>query len=129
MRVDFSGPFFIRDPKLTVRANIRDMLDRLVEEMERDVKAQMDSKSSSMKSWTGWSRDHVRGRTHSLAGRRWGLNAVVSMDTSGMSAADAIRTQAAAATIERRWHPFRRTTSAARRARAVMAANLVAGLE
>jgi hypothetical protein len=127
--VDFTGPFFTRDPKLTVRGNIRKMLDALSAEMERDVKNQMETRAASMPGWTGWSRDHVVGRTHSLGGKRWGLTAVVSANTNGMDRTDAIRTKAAAATIERRWHPFRRTAGRARRARAVITANLTAGLE
>ena len=128
-RVDLKGPFFERDPKKTIRHNIRDMLDALVAEMEKDVKVQMEGKSGSMPAWTGWTRDHVVGRTSSLAGKRWGLTAVVSANTAGMDRSKAIRTQAAAASIEARFHPFRRTTSAARRARAVLVANLVKGLE
>jgi hypothetical protein len=43
-----------------------------------------------------------------------------------MDRADAIRTKAAAASIERRWHPFRRVAAAGRRA---AKANLTKGLE
>lgn len=128
-RIDFSGPFFTRDPRQTIKGNIRDMMDRLAEEGERDVQQQIQGRAGSMPNYTGWTRDRVRGRTSSLSGKRWAVTAVVSMNTSGMGARDAIRTQAAAASIERRFHPFRRTTSAMRRSRAVMAANLVRGLE
>lgn len=128
-RVDFTGPFFTRDPKRTIRQNIRDMLDRLAAEMESDVQGQMENRAGSMPGWTGWTRDHVVGRTESLGGKRWGLTAVVSANTNHMDRDEAIRTKAAAATIERRWHPFRRTTSAARRSRAVIGANLTEGLE
>jgi hypothetical protein len=128
-RVDFSGPFFDRDPVKTIRANIRDMMDRLAEEGERDVVQQIAGRSGSMPAYTGWTASHVRGRTESLSGKRWAVSAVVSMNTAGMDARTAIRTQAATATIEARWHPFRRTTTAIRRSRAVMAANLTKGLE
>ena len=128
-RVDFSGPFFQKDPRKTIRDNIRDMMGGLAKEAERDVQQQIAGRSSSMRSYTGWTHDHVRGRTQSLVGKRWQVSAVVSMNTQGMGARDAIRTQAAAASIERRWHPFRRTASAIRRARAVMSANLTKGIE
>jgi hypothetical protein len=127
--VELSGPFFTRDPRKTVRQNIRRMLDALVKEGEEGVKAQMSAKAGSMPAWTGWTHDHVVGRTSSLSGKRWALNAVVSASTDGMGASEAIRTLAAAAVIERRFHPFRRVTSRMRRARAVLAANLSRGLE
>lgn len=128
-RVDFSGPFFERDPQKTIRDNIGDLMDALALEAERDVVGQIQSKAGAMPRYTGWTASHVRGRTSSIAGKRWALNMVVSMDTRGMGAQRAIRTQAAAASIERRWHPFRRTASAVRRSRAVIYANLTEGLE
>lgn len=129
VRVDFSGPFFERDPEKTIRENVRRMLDNLAAEGERDVQGQIASRAAAMPRYTGWTHDHVVGRVSSLGGKRWALNAVVSANTSGMGATQAIRTQAAASTIERRWHPFRRTASAMRRARAVLSANLSEGLE
>lgn len=126
--VELSGPFFTRDPRQTVRQNIRRMMDALASEMEAGVKSGMDAASGGIPLWTGWTRDHVVGRTQSLSGRRWGLTAVVSANTAGMDRPGAIRTKAAAASIERRFHPFRRTTARARRARAVLAANLTEGL-
>jgi hypothetical protein len=128
-RVDFTGPFFTKDPAKTVRENIGEMMDRLAAEGERDVKQQIEGRSGSMPYYTGWTRDTVRGRTESLSGKSWAVSAVISTDTSGMNARDAIRTKAAAAGIEARWHPFRRTTSAIRRSKAVLAANLTKGLE
>ena len=128
-RVDFSGPFFTKDPVKTIRANIRDMMDALAAEGERDVQQQIAGRAGSMPAYTGWTHDHVRGRTESLAGKQWAVSAVVSMNTTGMAAKDAIRTQAAAAGIEARFHPFRRTTTAIRRSRKIMAANLVKGIE
>jgi len=127
--VELSGPFFTRDPRQTVRQNIRRMMDALAAEMEGGVRTGMEAASGSMPAWTGWTRDHVVGRTSSLSGRRWGLTAVVSANTAGMDRTGAIRTKAAAASIERRFHPFRRTTQRANRARAVLAANLTAGIE
>jgi hypothetical protein len=46
-----------------------------------------------------------------------------------MDARDAIRTKAAASSVEGRFRPFRRVTSALRRSRAVLSANLTEGLE
>lgn len=128
-RFDFGGPFFTRDPKLTIRSNIRSMMDALAAEAEKDVQGQIAGKAGSMPHYTGWTRNHVVGRTSSLGGKRWAVSAVVSANTSGMGARDAIRTLAAAASIERRWRPFARTASAMRRSRAAINANLTRGIE
>lgn len=128
-QVELSGPFFTRDPRLTVRQNIRNMMDAVAAEMEQGVKAELEAKSGSIPGWTGWTRDHVVGRTHSLAGKRWALTAVVSANTDGMGASDAIRTKAAASRLERRFHPFRKIAGRTRRARAVLAADLTRGLD
>jgi len=127
--MDLSGPFFTRDPAKTVRENIRDMLGRLAEEMEKDVQGQIEARAGSTPAYTGWSRSRVVGRTASLVGRNWWLHAVVSPNTTGLDKANAIRTMAATATIERRWHPFRKTSFRVRHSRAVLGANLTKGID
>src|SRR5688572_20057743 len=128
LRVDFKGPFFTRDPRKTFRANIRDFMDAVANEGERDVRQQIEARASAMPNYTGHTAAHVRGRTANLSGKRWQVTAVVGMDTRGMSRAQAIRTQAAASSVEGRFHPFRRTTAAIKRGRAVQMANLTKGL-
>ena len=128
LRVDFKGPFFIRDPSKTFRANVRDFMDAVAAEGERDVRQQIEARRGSMKHYTGHTAEHVRGRTKSLAGKRWAVTAVVGMDTSGMDRKQAIRTQDAAASVESRFHPLRRTTAAIKRGRAAQMANLTKGL-
>lgn len=129
-RVDFTGGFFTKDPGKTIRGNIRrHLMPSLAAEMERDVRMQIQAHAGSMPQYTGHTRNRVIGRTESLAGKGWGLTAVVSANTAGMGRTEAIRTKAAAAGIERRWHPFRRTTSAVRRSRAAISAHLTRGLE
>lgn len=127
--VTLEGDFFRHDPGKTLRMNIRDMLDELSDWMETEVSGDIASNAGSMPNYTGWTHDHVVGRTESLSGKRWGLWAVVSANTAGMSKNDAIRTRAAAAGIERRWHPFRRVKSGVYRARPLITANLTKGLE
>ena len=105
------------------------MMDDLAAEAERDIKGQIAGRAGSMPAYTGHTYDSIVGRTESLTGKRWGLTMVVSANTNGMGRAEAIRTKAAAATIERRWHVFRKTASAIRRARAVLGANLTKGIE
>jgi hypothetical protein len=127
--VRLEGDFFRRDPGKTFRMNVRDMLDDLAGWMEDEVQGQIAGHAGEMPGWTGWTRDHVVGRTHSVSGRRWGTWARVSAFTGGMGRTESIRTKAAAATIERRWHPFRVVKSAVYRARPLIRANLTEGLE
>lgn len=128
-KVELSGDFFKRDPGKTFSANVRDMLDELSDWMEGEVQSEIAGHAGEMPGYSGWSRDRTVGRTSSTGGKRWGTWAVVSANTAGMSAQDAIRTKAAAATIERRWHPYRRVKSAVYRARPLITANLTKGIE
>lgn len=121
------GPFFEKDVRKTVLQNIGDMLDMAAEGMEADVRGGISQHASSMPAYSGWSWAHTIGRRKSQTGREWSLWAVVSANTAGMGAADAIRTKAAAATIERRWHPYRTSTRAARKA--IKALDLTKGLD
>lgn len=128
-KVELSGEFFTRDPGRTLRTNVKTMLDALAPELDRLVTADIQSHSGAMPFYTGWTAEHTVGRVTSLSGKRWGLWLVVSANSAGMSAKDAIRTKAAAATIERRWHPYRRVKSAVYRSRAVISADLTKGLD
>lgn len=127
--VSLEGPFFTKDPGKTLRGNVRTLMDALAESMESDVRSAIEANEGSMPFYTGWTHDHVVGRTESLSGKRWGTWARVSANTSGMSAAEAKRTKAAAAGIERRFHPFRKAKSNVYRARALLTADLTKGLE
>ena len=129
-KIELSGPFFVRDPRKTVRANIRLMLDGLSDELGEAVKGDIVSHQGAMPNWTGWTLDHTYGYTTSpRTGKHWELWAAVATVSAGMDKKQAIRTKAAAATIEARWHPFRRGKSAVYRARALISANLTKGLE
>jgi hypothetical protein len=129
-KVELSGDFFRRQPGKTLRMNVRDMLDALSGWMEGEVRSQIESHAGEMPGWTGWSRDHTIGYTTSAkTGKRWGQWAAVGAVTAGMSRGDAIRTKAAAASIERRWHPYRKVKSAVYRARPIIQANLAKNLE
>lgn len=127
LQITLEGPFFERNPTKTFRANVRDMMDALASEAEASVRS--DIAGRPMPHSTGHTARHVRGRVSSLIGKPWEVTAVVSMDTRGMTRKEAIRTQAAASSVEGRWHPFRRTASAIRRSRAVISANLTRGME
>jgi hypothetical protein len=129
LQITLEGPFFERDPRRTFRQNVRDMMAAIAKEAEASVKADIASHAGRMPHYTGHSHDAIVGRTRSVTGRRWEVSAVISASTQGMGRREAIRTKAAAASIERRWHPFRRTAGAIRRSRAVLATNLTKGLE
>ena len=127
-KVQLEGDFFKRDPGKTFRANVRDMLDELASWMETEVRSDIASHAGSMPGYTGWSRDHTVGRT-SWGGNRWGTWAAVEASTEGIATKQAIRTKAAAASIERRWHPYRNVKSGVYRSRPIITANLTEGLE
>lgn len=130
LRVTLEGPFFSHQPGKTLYQNIGEMLDRLGEELEHTVRSEFEAHEGAMPYWTGWSRDHVQGyRTSPKTGKHWSTWVAVASVTTGMSAKDAIRTKAAAASIEARWHPYRNTKGAVYGSRAVISADLAKGLE
>lgn len=128
-KIELSGPFFQNDPAKTFLENVGDMLESLSAELQEGVRKDIASREPSMPYWTGYTEDHVFGYTTSArTGRHWAFWAAVGIPTTGMDKAQAIRTKAAAATIERRFHPFRNAKSAVYRARAVISADLAKGL-
>lgn len=127
-KVELSGDFFRYDPGKTLYRNIGTMLEGLASEMEGIVRD--DIRAQSMPYSVGWTADHVRGYTTSpKTGKHWALWAAVGIPTTGMSREQAIRTKAAAASVEARFHPWRRVKSAVYRSRAVLSANLSKHLE
>ena len=95
--IDLTGPFFQRDPGKTVKGNIRKMMEGLAEEGEKAVREQIGSHTYPR--GTGWTEAHAEGRVSSLRGKPWFLTAVISANTGGMGAKDAIRTKAAASSV------------------------------
>jgi len=132
--VDFKGPFFKRDPVKTYRANQRDLMDKLAAEGERDVKLQMQAGQAQRYPLGGGIRPgrvsgHVVGRTSNLAGKRWQATAYVTVRNQGFTAKQGIKLMAAASWLETSIHPFRRTIGRMRRARALITADLLKGLD
>lgn len=129
-KIELSGNFFTHDPGKTLYANIGTMLDALAPEMERAVRDDISAHAGSMPNYSGWSWAHTEGYTISpKTGKVWALWAAVAAVTAGMDAKDARRTKAAAASIERRWRPYRRVKSAVYRSRALISADLAKNLE
>lgn len=129
-RITLSGNFFTHDPGKTLYANIGAMLEGLAAELEDVVAADTQAHAEAMPFYTGWTTRHVKGYvTSAKTGKHWALWAAVGSVTAGMDRKDAIRTKAAAATIEARWHPYRRAKSAVYRARALISADLAKGID
>lgn len=129
-KIELSGNFFTHDPGRTLYSNIGTMLDKLAAELQTGVRADIAAHQGEMPYWTGWSQSHAIGyRTGVKTGKHWALWAAVGEVTAGMSRADAIRTKAAAASIERRFHPYRHAKDAVYRSRALISANLAKNLE
>ena len=141
IRIDLEGNFFKRDPGKTLRANVRDMLDKVAAWMESEVKTEIGAQAGNMPFYTGYSREHVEGYTTSKkTGKRWGTWAAVASVTAGMDAEQAIRTKARVAGrqkgnhgttpgIERRFHPYRNVKAGVYRSRPILSADLTKGLE
>jgi hypothetical protein len=134
-RVDLKleGPFFERDPKQTFRQNVRRMLEGLSAEGQQTIRELLAAGEGTRLPIARIPSDHVSehvvGRVRSNSGRPWALTAVVSVNNSGLSRAEGISLMAAASVVERRVHAFRSLSSGIRRSRAVLSANLTAGLE
>lgn len=129
-KVTLEGNFFKRDPGKTLSNNVTDMLDALAAWMEGEVAGDIESHAGQMPFYTGWSADHTKGYTTSgFTGKHWSTWAAVAAYTAGMGKTDAIRTKASAATIERRFHPYRRVKAGIYRSKPVVAAALAKGIE
>lgn len=118
--IEFSGPFFTKDPVLTFRENARKMLEGMAAEGEAAVRAASPYD-------TGAFRGGVVGRTKSLSGRKWAMTAVISQQHV-YRWPNAGSKEYRGGKLEARLHMFRRVTSALRRSRAVAVADLTKGM-
>ncbi len=128
-QIDFSGPFFTRDPAKAFAENIRDFLQEIADDIAADVRQQMQAGEGGRAPVAALGNrrvsEFIRGRVEALAGKPWHYHAVISPDKSGLSDKQAIALYAAASQIERRSHPFGRSVRATRRQRT----NLTKGME
>jgi hypothetical protein len=120
--IDLTGPFFEKDPALTLRQNIRAMLAAMAAEGEADVRAQAEPKSL-----TGAFAAGVKGRVDSLTGKPWHLTAIVSQ-THVYRWPKGGPKGYRGGKHEKRHGFFKRTGQRLRRSRAVNTAELVKGL-
>lgn len=121
MTIDVSGPFFTRDPAKTMQANIHRMLEGIAAEGERAIQ-------SVYPLHTGAGRAGVVGRAQSLSGKQWLETAVISQTHVYPWPGGGPKEYRGGKTEAKR-HMFRNTASALRRSRAVLTANLTAGIE
>jgi hypothetical protein len=117
--IDKSGPFFKGDPLKDFRSNVREFMDVIADEGERDVAVQLRAGESTRKPISSGVQParvsaHVVGRTEGL--RDWTYNARVSVRNRGLSDRQGVALMAAASLLEGRTHAFRRTTGRIRRA-------------
>lgn len=127
--IDTSGAFFTYQPGKTFRQNVRVLMADIAREGEADVKAQLLQGQAARQPMRivvpDRVSDHVVGRVKSLRGKPWALNAVISVNNSGLTAAQGRSLMAAAASIERRTGIFRRTSARLRKANKINAAELL----
>ena len=128
-KVELTGNYFTHDPGKTLYANIGTMLDGLADEMEGIVRSEIHAHGGEMPYSTGWTESHVLGYRTGQTGKHWAVWAAVGLPTTGMDAKTARRTKAAGASIEHRWHPWRRVKDGVYRAKALISANLTKNLE
>lgn len=119
--VDLSGPFFRRDPALTMRGNVRRMMAAVAAEGEKAVKA-------NYPVLTGAGRRGVVGRVASLSGKPWLATAVISQ-THVYRWPSGGPKQYRGGKTEARHHMWRNAYRDLNRSRAVLRANLTEGLE
>ena len=130
--ITFDGPFFAKDPRQTFRANVRAWMARVAELGESEGRSAFragEGRRRPISGGRGRVSDYVVGRVNSRSGKRWEVTAIVSVNTSRLSAEDAIAVMAAAAEIERRSHPMRKMRSRVRRARQAIQGDLLRGLQ
>ena len=132
MQVDFSGPFFQRDPAQTIMANVHKMMQGIADEGASAARQKLMSGAGSralVRLTQDRVADHVVGRVRSRSGRNWQAAAVVQVYNEGMDAATSRSLMAAASYVERRTHAIGSVTRQLRSARTMLRANLTEGLE
>lgn len=131
--LDLEGPFFQKDPAKTFRQNARRMVQEIADEGADKIRSIFAAGEGGRLPVFRLAPEHVAayivGRARSVAGKQWALTSVVSVNSSGLSRADAISLMAAGSVVERQTHGFRAFKNAVYSSRAVLTANLTEGLE
>lgn len=130
--IDFSGPFFTKDPEKTIIDNVQKMMQGIATEGATAARTGLASGQQSralIRELGDRVSDHVIGRVESRTGKEWHVAAVVQVYNQGLSAAESRSLMAAASYVARQTRAITDVTRQLRAARAVMTANLTAGIE
>lgn len=133
--IDFDGPFFQVDPGETMLKNLQKMMAGIAEEGATAVRAAYaagESQRDLVRMTQDRVSEHVIGRVTarpSRGGRHWVSAAVVQVYNEGLSAAESRSLMAAGSYVERRTRAIRSLARQVRSSRAVLTANLTAGME
>lgn len=129
-KVQLEGNFFKYQPGKTLKQNVGDMLEAIAAWLDKETDSGIAAHAGQMPYWTGWTLKANQGYVESaVTGKHWETWAAAGTVTAHMDAKDARRTKAAAASIERRWHPWRNAKSGVYRSRAVVQAALAKGID
>lgn len=95
--IQYSGPFFERDPAETFGRNARRLMDRVAQVGQDEVRRRVASAPRRL-AGPSYSGQYIVGRTRSLGGKRWQATAVISaaagISAAGLDASHARRVQA-----------------------------------
>lgn len=130
--IDFSGPFFTKDPAKTFMQNVKTMMQAFADEGAAAVRERMSAGEGTralIRLLDDRVSDHVIGRVHARSGKEWTAAAVVQVYNEGFNAAQSRSLMAAASRVEGQTRAIKNITRQLRSARAVLRANLTAGLE
>lgn len=131
-RIDFSGPFFRKDPEKTITENVHKMMEAIADEGATAARAGFAAGSGGramIREIGDRVAEHVVGRVEARSGKPWLRAAVVQVYNEGLSAVEGRSLMAAASEVEYRTHAIRNVTRQLRSARSVLQANLTEGLE
>lgn len=130
--VDFSGPFFQKAPGKSFLQNVHKMMEAFAKEGADAAKSMLRQGEGSrelIREVGDRVSDHVIGRVASRSGKQWAAAAVVQVYNQGLSAGESRSLMAAASRVERQTGAIRNVTRQLRAAKAVLRANLTAGIE
>lgn len=132
-KIDFSGPFFTKDPEKTILANVAKMMQGIADEGAANARERLVAGAGGralVRELNDRVADHVVGRVSARSGKRWTAAAVVQVFNEGMSVGQGRSLMAAASIVEGRTRAIANVTRQLRSAaRSVLRANLTEGLE
>jgi len=111
--VDFSGPFFRKDPEKTIMENMHTFMQGIADEGAKAAREGLMTGSGGramIRELGDRVADHVIGRTSALSGKRWAAAAVIQVLNEGYDDRAGTSLMAAASYVEGRTAAIRRVT-------------------